>query len=1687
MENKIEVVRETKQEKVVSLFKFIEELNKLKQKVILRVSEYPWWSPISSFPNDSENIKVFYRDRTEEEGLEPENDSNILLSVHKPEFQRCPVPDSSFAEWLEQGWNDYRYPVRVKEIIHHSTKASGQAKSQNVDEPDESDLEFFSDNQKRVDEYQAWSVKRNAWAEKQRLLARTRNFFSDLYKICVDLERDSETLELVVADGFIRDRRTAEIDHPILTRRVKIRHDSRENTIYIEDTDAETDLYTVMFQNMEEINLASINHLRVDLHQNDYHPLDRNELPVFFKMFIHQLSSESIYSENGIPDGWQKKERLLLYRNPCYILRKRLDGAVKAIEQIIEHVSETGEVPAPIGDIAEGGKIDIPEDTGETSIEEQLAAVGGESVDILLSKEANKEQLEIARRIEQYNAVLVQGPPGTGKTHTIANLMGHFLAQGKSILVTSQTQKALSVLKEKVVPGLQNLCVSMLDDSNVDMEKSIDGITSYMAQYTSFDLKKEMDSLGQERKKIINDLADVRKKLFAIINQECNCIVYNGEQISPSAAAAFVQKNSKELSYIPGTVRLYEPLPLIFTELTELYRSNGTISPQDEIEFAQNIPNPTTIMSPSDFEQKCDVLHYEQARLKSLAENNHWEILNCPEEKKIVMNGPFGHMTLDYPSSQAVNQLREYISTIPKWESWMQYCAADGKKGNNYRLLWDQLIDQIQKTCICAENLLTEKFGKEVVVLNEEPEFPNAVQQLLERYSQGGKISKLVLFLNKHLEVALNGATINGQKPQNAEDCKLILHVLEMKAMRDQCASYWNDLIAKHGVPRFYDLDPQEPERVAANYIPLVRRYLDWFKDEYAVLTQRMESVGLLCDTVFQNNTLDSEIVLTEKILSAVENVIPRFCDLFDIVEAISTIEENLKSNRTILQSGKRIDSEECKALYSATVTYDTAAYRDAYGILEDTYAKISLKNQREEYLNRLAPVAPQWADAIRNRTGMHGSISVPDNIEDAWRWKQYCGIIEEIVAEPFAELQKKSLSLSREYREVTAKFAEKSAWYHLLCRTEHDISMKQALQGWKLTVKKIGKGTGKNAPMYRAEARKLMVKCQDAVPAWIMPIGKALESLNPRTNKFDIIIIDEASQSDISSLAILYMGRKLVIVGDDKQVSPMAVGVETDKMNVLKEMYLADKIPNAHLYDAKTSIYDIAATTFQPLMLREHFRCVPEIIEFSNWLSYDFKIKPLRDCSNSVLLPAVVNYRVTNGERIGKTNPNEAKAIVALLQACLEQPEYAGKSFGIISLLGDEQVKKLQEEIYKHIDAKVCSERRILCGNASNFQGDERDVIFLSVVDCANGGGPIAKLGFGVDDAYRKRYNVAVSRAKDQLWVVDSLDSANDLKPGDIRKMLIDFSLNPESIHILNSKIEEKSESPFEASVAKYLAMKGYHLVQQWEVGAYRLDMVAVCGKKKIAIECDGERYHSGENKIREDMERQTILERLGWRFIRIRGSEYYRNPEKTMERVVAALGEQGIEPEEDKAIEKAPDRVTELLQRVKQRAHTILGEEEPAASETAVIAAALDPKNDVMGAKTEQPKSLSVSYIGAADGMQLTPKVKPVPDEKAVEDSSPRQEKFKTTRKMQTKNRSTKSEQLSLFDKETTKDILEFLQNKGIQYIDKRSNGGSLWIIGGQELLDVVAKAKEFGYVFHFKKEGGRVTKNQPGWWTK
>ncbi|MEE8705114.1 MAG: AAA domain-containing protein, partial [Olsenella sp.] len=210
--------------------------------------------------------------------------------------------------------------------------------------------------------------------------------------------------------------------------------------------------------------------------------------------------------------------------------------------------------------------------------------MGGESNEILLTRQANREQLEIAKRINDYDAALVQGPPGTGKTYTIANLMGSFLSEGKSVLVTSYKKKALSVVKEKMEPELRGLCVSRVDDTQADMIRSVTDINERMARKTARGYLKDSRKDEQERKAVITSLADVRRKIFASLGDEYKPIRYGNETYSPVEAARYVHDNAEIGSLVPGDVKEVDDFPLSDAELSALYVTNGDISPEEEAE-----------------------------------------------------------------------------------------------------------------------------------------------------------------------------------------------------------------------------------------------------------------------------------------------------------------------------------------------------------------------------------------------------------------------------------------------------------------------------------------------------------------------------------------------------------------------------------------------------------------------------------------------------------------------------------------------------------------------------------------------------------------------------------------------------------------------------------------------------------------------------------------------------------------------------------------------------------------------------------------------------------------------------------------------------------------------------------------------------------------------------------------------
>ena len=186
----------------------------------------------------------------------------------------------------------------------------------------------------------------------------------------------------------------------------------------------------------------------------------------------------------------------------------------------------------------------------------------------------------------------------------------------------------------------------------------------------------------------------------------------------------------------------------------------------------------------------------------------------------------------------------------------------------------------------------------------------------------------------------------------------------------------------------------------------------------------------------------------------------------------------------------------------------------------------------------------------------------------------------------------------------------------------------------------------------------------------------------------------------------------------------------------------------------------------------------MPDIIQFSNQMCYGGEIKPLREASASPYTPHLIAHRVEGAVENNKVNKKEALELVSLVLAVARLDEYQDSTIGVISMVGTQQADYIDSILRRRLTVSEYQRRRVLCGNASQFQGDERDVIFISMVNSPTESG--RPLHLRVRDDAKKVFNVAASRARDQLWIVHSLDPQKDLKPNDLRLRMITHAENP-------------------------------------------------------------------------------------------------------------------------------------------------------------------------------------------------------------------------------------------------------------------------------------------------------------------
>jgi very-short-patch-repair endonuclease len=631
-------------------------------------------------------------------------------------------------------------------------------------------------------------------------------------------------------------------------------------------------------------------------------------------------------------------------------------------------------------------------------------------------------------------------------------------------------------------------------------------------------------------------------------------------------------------------------------------------------------------------------------------------------------------------------------------------------------------------------------------------------------------------------------------------------------------------------------------------------------------------------------------------------------------------------------QAAKRAHSSVAhpivRTIADALKRRDVEAYRAAHAQLKELWAERERVARSDELLKKLAERLPKAAKAISDDPCDTSWDQRLSRLGESWVWlKTDRWLKQQLDPKHFEYLQSERKSLQEQLQAHLTKLAAAKAWFH--CMTRMTPAEETYLKAWMQAIRNIGAGTGKRADRFRKVARQTLDRCRSAIPAWIMPIHRVAETVNPGEDQFDVVIVDEASQSGAEALFLHYIAKKIIIVGDDKQIAPYNVGINRDDVELLRGRYIPD-LPLTDYFDLDHSFFDQAYLRFgNRIRLCEHFRCMPEIIQFSNKLCYSNEpLLPLRQFGDGRIEPVVVARRVPEGHMEGASpnvvNRGEAEAIVKQIAKLIADPTYKDKTMGVISLLGEKQARLIEEKLLVSIGPEEMERRRLICGDAYSFQGDERHVMFISLVAAADEGRRLATLTQAADE---RRFNVAASRARDQMWLFHSL-MPDDLSAKCLRRQLLEYCLKPEvpqetgeevsapQLETLSASADRTRvpppppfESWLEVDVFLQLRNRGYRVLPQHSFAGYRIDLVVNGTNGRLAVECNAEEW-PGQDRYDSDMDRQRQLERCGWRFWRIRGGAFYRNPDAALQPLWDLLEKHGIRSRSAASPEASPTR---------------------------------------------------------------------------------------------------------------------------------------------------------------------------------
>jgi hypothetical protein len=425
--------------------------------------------------------------------------------------------------------------------------------------------------------------------------------------------------------------------------------------------------------------------------------------------------------------------------------------------------------------------------------------------------------------------------------------------------------------------------------------------------------------------------------------------------------------------------------------------------------------------------------------------------------------------------------------------------------------------------------------------------------------------------------------------------------------------------------------------------------------------------------------------------------------------------------------------------------------------------------------------------------------------------------------------------------------------------------------------------------------------------PVFMMSPLSVATYLKPGGVKFDLVVFDEASQvKPVDALGALLRAEQAVVVGDDKQLPPtdfFDAAIEGDDENSLIS---EDVSVTADMESILSLFYAQGAPA---RILRWHYRSRHEsLIAVSNSEFYNNRLIAFPSPQARTEGLGLQYQRLDTHYGGGGVNREEAQQVAAEVMRHAKRQPRLSLGVATFSAAQRDAVQSALEAIRRQDDScedffNAHPDEPFFIKNLENVQGDERDVIFISVAYGRNANGRVSQ-NFGPlnQDGGERRLNVLISRAKRRCDVFTNLRS-DDIRLDENSKQGVKsfrkFLAYAERAEITYTPFKQGTEGapPFQQEIADMLRTLGYEIHEDPGAIGFFVDIGVVDpkspGRYTLGIECDGASYHNSRSARERDRLSEAVLAGLGWRLHRVWSVDWFNNPQRELERAAAAIEE--------------------------------------------------------------------------------------------------------------------------------------------------------------------------------------------------